>query len=573
MQKIYITLFTIFISTGILFGQNSQTEKVDTLMMKKIREEGLKNSKVMETMSWLTDVHGPRLSWSPQYEKAGLWAKAELEKTGMSDVHFENWGPKGRGWTLKSFSANIINGNAFPLIAHPKAWSTGTKGTVKGDLVYFDAKTEADLEKYKGKLKGAILLMSEAREIKAHFTAQAKRQSEADLLKLANADMPAPTRPRGQQQASRASAQQQSDSTTRTMLRGFGMTDSAVTRFLQTQVLNTKKIEFIAKEGVVAIFDAGRKGDGGTIFVQQASVPQTATSPFEQNINAYDEKAPQIIPQVTLASEHYNRLIRMIEKGEKPKVEMNINVEFTEADSGFNVIAEIPGTDLKDEIVMIGAHFDSWHAGTGATDNATGSAVCMEAMRILKAIGAQPRRTIRIGLWGGEEQGLIGSSAYVSKHFGGREGATGMSAMMGAGGELKLKPDHEKFSVYFNNDNGTGKVRGIYMQGNEASRSVFRAWLAPFADLDATTLTLSNTGGTDHLSFDGVGLPGFQFLQDAIEYDPRTHHSNMDVYDRVQADDLKQASVLMAAFAYNASMRDEKFPRKPKTYNSNPMPH
>ncbi len=387
--------------------------------------------------------------------------------------------------------------------------------------------------------------------------------------------MPAPTRPRGQQQASRASAQQQSDSTTRTMLRGFGMTDSTATRFLQTQALGGKKVEFILKEGALAVFEQGRKGDGGTIFVQQASVPQPQnSSPFEPAANAYDENSPKIIPQVVLASEHYNRLIRMIEKGEMPKVEMDIEIENTKADSGFNVIAEIPGTDLKEEIVMIGAHFDSWHGGTGATDNATGSAVCMEAMRILKKIDAKPRRTIRIGLWGGEEQGLHGSRAYVAKHLGEREGARGaMSLMTGSSGELKTKPEYEKFSVYFNIDNGTGKFRGVYMQANELARPVFRSWLAPFSEMGATTLTLSNTSGTDHLAFDGIGLPGFQFIQDQIEYDPRTHHSNMDVYDRVQADDLRQASIIMASFAYNAAMRDEKFPRKPKTYNSNAMPH
>lgn len=570
MQKFKLLTLSLFLSSGFLF---SQIEKIDTVMINKIKVEGLNNSKVMETMSWLTDVYGPRLTWSPEYKKAGEWAKSELEKIGLSNVHFEKWGPMGKGWTLKKFSANIVNNNPFPLHAFPKAWSPSTKGTLKADLVYFDVKSEEDFEKYRGKLKGTVVLLSEPREIKAHFTAEGTRRTESDLLKLANADLPAPTKPRSPQ-ASKEVSKKQSDSTTRVMLKGFGMSDSAITKFFITQALNVKKFEFIAKEGVVATFDAGRKGDGGTIFVQQATVPQQSTVPFEQSINAYDETAPQILPQLTLGNEHYNRLVRMIQKGEKPKLEMNIDVEFTKADSGFNIIAEIPGTDLKDEVVMIGAHFDSWHAGTGATDNASGSAACMEALRILKAIGAQPRRTIRIGLWGGEEQGLFGSRGYVAKHFGEKDGDQGIASLLsGGGGELKIKPEHEKFSVYFNNDNGTGKVRGVYMQANEASRPVFRAWIAPFADMGATTLTLSNTGGTDHLSFDGVGLPGFQFIQDGIEYDSRTHHSNMDVYDRIQADDLKQASIIMAAFAYNAAMRDEKFPRKPKNYNSNPMPH
>jgi Zn-dependent M28 family amino/carboxypeptidase len=231
---------------------------------------------------------------------------------------------------------------------------------------------------------------------------------------------------------------------------------------------------------------------------------------------------------------------------------------------GYNVVAEIPGADLKDEIVMLGAHYDSWHSGTGATDNAAGSAVCLEAVRIIQALGLKPRRTIRVALWGGEEQGLLGSRAYVSQHFGRRIGAQGnRQEAQNTPVQLEIKPAHEKFAGYFNLDNGTGKIRGVYMQGNEAVRPIFRAWLAPFKEMGATTLTISNTGGTDHLAFDGVGLPGFQFIQDSVEYDTRTHHSNMDVYDRIQADDMKQASVIMAAFVYNTAMRDKKLPRKP----------
>jgi Zn-dependent M28 family amino/carboxypeptidase len=256
----------------------------------------------------------------------------------------------------------------------------------------------------------------------------------------------------------------------------------------------------------------------------------------------------------------------MIQKNQKVRLNMSLSVAMTKADSGFNVIAEIPGTDLKDEIVMIGAHFDSWHAGTGATDNGTGSSVTMEAMRILQTLahdGMRPRRTIRIGLWGGEEQGLNGSREYVSQYFG-KSSSDRLAQMMGGGtGEIQKTPAYEKFSVYFNNDNGGGKVRGVYLQGNEAARPVLRAWLGSLADPTAQTLTLDNTGGTDHLSYDAIGLPGFQFIQDPIEYSTRTHHSNMDVYDRIQEEDLKQAAVFMAAFAYQAAVRDEMFPRKP----------
>jgi len=283
---------------------------------------------------------------------------------------------------------------------------------------------------------------------------------------------------------------------------------------------------------------------------------------FSNRINSYDADAPQFIPQVTVAAEQYNRMLRTIQKGIHVKLEMRLDVEFTKVDSSFNIIAEIPGTDLKDEIVMIGGHFDTWHAGTGATDNGSGVSVCMEAIRILKTLGLQPRRTIRIGLWGGEEEGLLGSRAYVKQHYAERQGD--LNYMMGGGnGSLTTKPEFEKFDVYFNNDNGGGKVRGVHMQGNEAVRSIFRSWLTVYGDPSAQTLTIANTGGTDHLSFDGVGLPGFQYIQDMIDYGIRTHHTNMDVVERIVEDDLKQAATIMAVFAYNAAMRDSMFPRKP----------
>jgi hypothetical protein len=281
-------------------------------------------------------------------------------------------------------------------------------------------------------------------------------------------------------------------------------------------------------------------------------------SPVDRRINPYDENAPKIPVQIVVAAEHYNRIVRMIQKGSSVKLAIHLEAEFYKDQPGMNIVGEIPGSDLKDEVVMIGGHFDSWHGATGATDNGTGSASCIEAMRILTSLGVKPRRTIRIALWGGEEEGLLGSKEYVAGHFGERDTAQGSTL-----GQIKRKPEYEKLYVYFNNDNGTGRVRGVYMQGNEATRPIFRAWLGPFADMDASTLTIENTGGTDHLSFDAIGLPGFQFLQDNIDYETRTHHSNMDVFDRVQENDLKQASVIMAAFAYDAAMRDGSFPRKP----------
>jgi hypothetical protein len=326
-----------------------------------------------------------------------------------------------------------------------------------------------------------------------------------------------------------------------------------------------KKWEMVYGEGAAVTLEVGRVGDGGTIFLGGANLYYPSGTPADRRKSVRDKDAPQIIPQLVLTVEHYNRIIRMLGKGVPVRLEININARYHDQDlMGYNVVAEIPGTDLKDEIVMLGAHYDSWHSGTGATDNAAGSAVCLEAVRIIQALGLKPRRTIRVALWGGEEQGLLGSRAYVSQHFGRRIGAQGnRQEAQNTPVQLEIKPAHEKFAGYFNLDNGTGNIRGVYMQGNEAVRPIFRAWLAPFKEMGATTLTISNTGGTDHLAFDGVGLPGFQFIQDSVEYDTRTHHSNMDVYDRIQADDMKQASVIMAAFVYNTAMRDKKLPRKP----------
>jgi Zn-dependent M28 family amino/carboxypeptidase len=302
--------------------------------------------------------------------------------------------------------------------------------------------------------------------------------------------------------------------------------------------MQEKMMKLLREEGTAVLLEPSR-GEHGTLFVGGGGSRSMGSDPA--------------LPSLVVAIEHYSRIARLLEKGLPVKLEINIQNRFYEDDSlGYNVVAEIPGTDkkLKDEVVMLGGHLDSWHAGTGATDNAAGCAVAMEAVRILKAIGVQPRRTIRIALWSGEEQGLLGSRGYAQKHFGDR-------------GTMRLKPEHEKFSAYFNLDNGTGKIRGVYLQGNDAVRPIFEAWLKPFHDLGANTLTIRNTGGTDHLSFDAVGLPGFQFIQDRIDYDTRTHHTNMDVYDHALDGDLIQASVIMASFVYHTAMRDEKLPRKP----------
>lgn len=522
--------------------------------IERIKNEGMNHSQVMQTMSYLTDVIGPRLTASPNARRSNEWTRDQLTKWGLQNAHLEAWGPFGRGWTLRRFSAQVSEPQAFPVIAYPKAWSPGLEQALTAEVIYCDARNEADLEKFKGRLNGAIVLTAPVREVKAHFEALGTRLDEKDLLALADATEPAPQTSRRFQLTSEQRAAQQ---------------------------FVNRKYQFFLEEGAALLVEASRAGDGGTIFVQSATVPQPiGTNPAPggpRGLSAYDKSAPKLTPQIVIAPENYNRIVRMIEAGEKVKMAVDLAVEWQEADlMGYNTIAEIPGSDLKDEIVMLGGHMDSWHGGTGATDNGAGVSVGMEAVRILQALNLKPRRTIRIALWTGEEQGLLGSRAYVAEHFGKLESSasgTGDAASAAASPspnpnptpapKLTTKPEYEKFSAYFNLDNGTGKIRGVYLQGNESVRPLFRQWLMPFRDMGAATLSISNTGGTDHLAFDAIGLPGFQFIQDEIEYDTRTHHSNQDVFDRIQADDMKQAATIMAAFIYQAAMLEQKLPRKP----------
>ena len=524
----------------------------------RIKDEGMNRSQVMQTLSYLTDVIGPRLTNSPNMKRANEWTRDKMASWGLQNAKLEAWGPFGRGWSLKRFTAEVVEPQGFPVIAYPKAWSPGLQGTLNAEVIHLDAKNEADFEKYKGRLKGAIVLTSPMREVKAHFEPQGTRLTEKQLLDLANAPDP----------NSRQGPPRQR----------FQITPE----FVQQRLLDLKKANFIINEGAALLVDSGR-GDGGTIFVQSASVPQPVPDNVDPNnmqslmalftgrgTPVYDKSAPKTLPQIVLSAEHYNRLVRMIQADEKVRMAVNLDVQFHDQDlMGYNTIAEIPGSDpaLKDEVVMLGGHMDSWHGGTGATDNGAGVAVAMEAVRILQALNLKPRRTIRVALWGGEEQGLLGSRAYVREHFGEIEGPGAQAASFGVAGagavKLKTKPEYEKLSAYFNLDNGTGKIRGVYLQGNAAVMPIFRQWLAPFKDMGAATLTMSNTGGTDHLAFDAIGLPGFQFIQDEAEYSTRTHHSNQDSFDRILAEDMKQAATIMAAFVYQTAMRDEKLPRKP----------
>ena len=491
-------------------GAGQSAEPVDLDAIFKIKEEGFQRSQVMEVMSWLTDVHGPRLTGSPGLKSAADWALEWLRDNGITEVSLETWGPFGRGWTNDKFAAYVLEPTPYPIIGYPKAWTPGTDGLVRGEAVIAIIDNEDDFETWAGKLQGKFVLTSAMPAVEALWEPPARRLTDEDLSARATAPIPVPSGARGGRGG-----------------RGGGGGGPSFA---------ARRNEFFVQEDVAALIDPGR-GTGGTVFVGSGG---------SRNLDA-----PAVAAQVVLAVEHYGRIYRTLEKGVPVVMEMEVDNTFYDDDlDAFNVIAEIPGTDLAGELVMLGAHFDSWHGGTGATDNAAGSAVMMEAMRILAATGLPLRRTVRMGLWTGEEQGLLGSRAYVADHFGDRA-------------SMALQPDHARFSAYYNVDNGTGAIRGVYLQGNEAIAPVFQAWMAPFANIGMTTLSIRNTGGTDHLAFDAVGLPGFQFIQDPVEYNSRTHHSSMDVYERVQAEDMIKNAVIVASFVYHTANRDELLPRKP----------
>lgn len=481
-----------------------------------IKKEGLEESQVMELASWITDVYGPRLTGSPMLDKATDWAVKELNKMGMENVHLEEWGPFGRGWELQHFEMHAEAPNYYPVLAYPKAWSPPVSGT--GSVIYIDAKTEEELNTYKGKLAGKFVMVDTIRDVDEWFDAPANRYDSDDLLKMANANVPTP-RPRRRRNAG-----------------GFNFNKAMWT--------------MIEAEKPIAVIDRSYKGDLGTVFVSGARTAEGRRQDVGQTV----------IPQATLSVEHYNRIHRMINKGIDVTLSIDMKSTYTNPDGmEHNIIAEIPGTDLKDEVVIFGAHFDSWHTGTGATDNGAGSSVMMETARILletiKESGVQPRRTLRLALWTGEEQGLFGSRGYVGRHY--------AEFPPNSYTPQSIKPDQKKVSAYYNMDNGTGRIRGIYTQGNQDVVPIFREWFSEFSDLETGTVTLRNTGGTDHLPFDGVGIPGFQFIQDPMAYFNRTHHSNMDNLDHLVEADLSQAATIIAAFVWNTSQMDEKLPRKP----------
>ncbi|MGH9742435.1 MAG: M20/M25/M40 family metallo-hydrolase [Candidatus Acidiferrum sp.] len=509
-----LAIAVIFLAVLPLAAQAPNESELSAIH--QIKDIGFNHSEIMDTISYLSDVYGPRLTNSPDMREAAAWTTGKMKEWQLSNVHTEPW-MFGRGWSNERTSVQVISPRPFPLIAYAKAWTPGTNGPVTAAAVFAPITKEEDFDKYRGQLKGKFVLTEPIPESPERFEAQSHRYTEAELAEMANAPVPGA----------------RSDF------------EARIAQYRARRDFLLKVQAFLVQEGVAAWIEPSR-GDDGTVFVQQGG--------------DRDKDKPPAPCRVAVASENYGRIVRLLEK--KVPVEMYADIEnkFYDDDlNSFNIIGEIPGSDKAkaDQIVMLGGHFDSWQGGTGATDNGAGSAVMLEAMRILKASGLKMRRTVRVALWTGEEEGLLGSRAYVKQHFG--DPAVGEPGT----DHIKVLPEQAKLDAYYNIDNGTGKIRGVYLQGNEMVAPIFSAWMEPFHDLGMTTLTIRNTGGTDHLSFDAVGLPGFQFIQDPLDYETRTHHSNMDVYERIQEPDMKQMAVIVASFVYLTANREDMIPRKP----------
>jgi hypothetical protein len=517
------------------------TETIDLEMYQRIRDEGFDHSHIMEYAGALDDDIGPRLTGSPNLAKANAWTRDQLAAMGCSNAHLESWGEFGMGWQQLNTWVRMTAPDTAVFIAQATPWSPATNGVISGEAINMIVGDEKDLEKYKGKITGKIVLFGDMRPVppvdKPLFVRYDDKELEvATTTQVNNNDAPVPP----------------------DFLKGYA----------QRAALRDKVAAFLKEEKPLAVIVPSRDGkngggSGGTFFDDSgAAIPR----------NPYKRENMAPVPVAVAAIENYGRVFRLLQHNVPVTLEMNIDTKFTgDHEQGFNTIAEIPGTDpkLKDQIVMVGGHLDSWIAGTGATDNGAGTVVAMEVMRILTSLGVKPRRTIRIGLWTGEEQGLFGSKGYAKEHLGSFPLSTAPDQMelppyyRKAAGPLELKPEQKLVSGYFNLDNGTGRIRGIYLQNNQQAGPIFRQWMAPLADLAMTVISPRDTGGTDHLAFDAVGVPGFQFIQDPADYESRTHHSNMDTYERLQPADLRQAAVVEAIFVYNAAMRDQMLPRKP----------
>ena len=520
-------------------AQQPTTESIDLNMYNAIRQEGLQRSHVMDFAGGLIDGIGPRLTGSPNMAKANAWTRDQLTRMGCVNAHLEDWGEFGMGWQQVNTWVRMTEPDTSVFLAQATAWSPSTNGPVTAQAISVVITDEKDIAKYKGKLGGKIVLLGPMRDVpvpdKPFFT----RYTDKELKDLESLPLDG---------------------------RDPDM-EARIDRYVKRTRLTAMVIPFLAEEKVAGVIVPSHDGEdgGGTGIIFDDNGAALGRTPYHK-----DTAVP--FPVVVTQIENYGRVYRLLENHVPVSIEMNVETRFTgDHEHGFDTVAEIPGTDpvLKDEVVMVGGHLDSWLAGTGATDNGAGSVVALEVMRILNALQVKPRRTIRIALWSGEEQGLFGSKGYATQHFGSYPLSTTPDQMempeflRKAAGPLTLKPGQKLISAYFNVDNGTGKIRGIYTQGNTATDHIFEQWMAPLRDLGVTTISNRDTGGTDHLSFDAVGIPGFQFIQDPMDYETRTHHSNMDTHERLQSGDLKQIAVVEAIFVYNAAMRDQMIPRKP----------
>jgi hypothetical protein len=521
------------------------TETLDLTMYQRIRDEGLNHSHVMEFASALADGIGPRLTGSPNLAKANAWTRDTLTRIGLQNAHLEDWGEFGLGWQQLNTWARMVEPDTAILILQATPWSPSTQGPVTGDVAIVDIQTEKDFDQYKGKLAGKVVLLGAMRPVPPVDKPLFERNTQQTLEDVAEFPV---------SEGVPGSMTPEMQARMRTRMERMRLIDRIA--------------QFLADEKVAAVIEPSRDGangggSGGTFFDDNGAT--LGRTPY------LADKAVKV-PVTVAAIESYGRLYRLVQAHVPVQVQIDVETKVTgEHEHGFDTVAEIPGTDpnLKDQVVMLGGHLDSWIAGTGATDNGAGTVVAMEAVRILEALGVKPRRTIRIALWTGEEEGLFGSRGYCRDHFGSAKLSTAPDQaqlpefMRRASGPLEVKPEQKLISAYFNVDNGSGKIRGIYTQGNAAVAPIFEQWMAPLKDLDVTTITERNTGGTDHLSFDAVGIPGFQFIQDNLDYESRTHHSNQDVYERLSPADLKQIATVEAIFVYNAAMRDKMMPRKP----------
>jgi hypothetical protein len=546
MTRHALALFLFGALPAAAFGE----ENVDLATIHRIRNEAFLGSQVMDQLFFLTDVNGPRLTNSPGFRAAADWSVRRLKEWGVASARLEKWGTFGRGWSLTRFAAHMKEPVYAPLPGIPKAWSAATPGAITAEVVsapVFTAQEDADrfdlpkvaerIRRYstdqKGRLRGRIVLIEPARELTPPTTPPSERYDDKKLADLVTAPEPFAAPP-----LERPLTRLDADPKKRWQIFEAYPAEVLWEYFERIEDAYDRLTAFLHDEGTAAVLSTDQRGAGGIVFAE--------------NAGRWGKDAASPPVWVVLQPESYYRLARLIERKIPVKVELEVAAAFQDdSTDGVNVVAEIPGGKKKDEVVMLGGHLDSWHSGTGATDNAAGCAVALEAMRILKALNLTMDRTVRLALWSGEEQGLYGSRGYVKEHFGDPVA-------------MALKPEHAKLAAYFNVDNGTGKIRGVYLQGNDMVRPIFESWLAPFRDLGATTLTIRNTGGTDHQSFDDLGLPAFQFIQDPLDYGSRTHHSNLDVYDHIVPADLMQASAILASFVYDAATRPDMLPRKPR---------